>query len=187
MKEINFLGKRRRALSKVEKKDRLYSKYAVVFFVISLLIFFVLIATKMFFDFRLEKTLDQQNKVERTLIDDEHIEVAFLVFSNKLKTIKDIFQTRSNKQEAIKFFSELFGDNVFIGGMKYSEDADILSLQYNSDHIFDLKDTFELLDSPRVTKKFPGVSRNKLSRSDDGSYGFTITIDLKEKGEPDVR
>ncbi|MFZ5376717.1 MAG: hypothetical protein ACOZAN_03575 [Patescibacteria group bacterium] len=184
MQEINFVSKRRRALTKIEKKDHKLNDIAMVFFSICLGIFIVLMVIRAFFAFQLNKTAQKQKEIRQTIAQGEDVEVAFLIFANKLKAIEEIFSNRSDKQRAIDFFSTLFGSDVFIGAMNFKEGAEVLSLQYNSKNIFSLEEIFTILESEQVQNTFSSVNKSNLSRKDDGEYSFTITVALKKEGQP---
>lgn len=183
MIDINFLSQRRVTLTKVEKKDRQVYFYTLGFFSVCLLIFLIVFGVGVFYNLQLKKTTQQQQAFRQTILNDESTEIAFLVFANKLKSIKSIFETRSNKQHAIGFFSELFGPKVFIGGMSYDSEGGLLSLQSTSNNVFTLEETFSLLDSQSVLDQFNSLSKSNLTRVEDGSYSFQLTVGLKKEVE----
>lgn len=183
MIDINFLSQRRVTLTKVEKKDKQVYFYALGAFSVSLLVFIAIFGVGVFYNLQLKKASQQQQALRQTILSDESTEVAFLIFANKLKSIKDIFENRSNKQQAIGFFSDLFGPKVFIGGMSYDSDGGLLSLQSTSNNVFTLEETFSLLDSENVKSQFNTLAKSNLTRNEDGSYGFQLTVGLKKEVE----
>jgi len=106
-----------------------------------------------------------------------------LIFANKLSAIKEIFENRSDKQEAIGFFSNLFGESVFIAGMTYNGENGTLSLGSVSKNIFDLENTFALLDGQEVKSNFDSLKKSSLSRGDNGEYSMGLTVSLKKEGD----
>jgi hypothetical protein len=181
MIDINFLSQRRITLTKVEEGDKKTYLLSIAFFAISMAIFIIVFGTKIFFQNSIKKSTQTQKAIQQMILDEEPTEVAFLIFSNKLKTIKDLFENRSDKQEAIGFFSELFGPNVFIGGMEYNEKDSILSLKSTSSNIFELEKTFNLLNDNSVKEKFSSLEKTSLSRKDDGGYSFQLLVGLKKE------
>lgn len=183
MIDINFLSQRRVTLTKIEQGDKKVLKFGIIFFSISLLIFMVVFGTSLFFQNSLKRSTQEQTALQQTILDEEPTEVAFLIFSNKLKTIQGLFENRSDKQEAIGFFSELFGPSVFIGGMDYNEKNAILTLKSTSNNIFELEKTFELLEDSAVKEKFSSLNKSGLNRKDDGSYSFQLLVGLKKQSK----
>lgn len=183
MIDINFLSQRRVTLTNVEKKDKKVYYYALGLFVISLAIFVIIFGIGVYYNLQLKKASQQQQALRQSILNDEATEIAFLVFTNKLKSIKEIFENRSNKQQAIGFFSDLFGPKVFIGGMNYNAEEGLLSLQSSSNNIFTLEETFLLLENSSVTNQFNSLTKSNLSRIEDGSYNFQLTVGLKKETE----
>lgn len=181
MIDINFLIQRRVTLTKVEKGDKKIYFIGIGFFLLSLTIFIIVFGTRFFFENSIKNSGQEQKSLQQVILNEEQTEVAFLIFSNKLKTIKNLFENRSDKQQAIGFFSELFGSNVFIGGMEYNEKESILSLKSTSNNVFDLEKTFNLLDNDDVKKRFSSLEKSGLSRKDDGSYSFQLLVGLKKE------
>jgi Tfp pilus assembly protein PilN len=123
--------------------------------------------------------IQRQNKTKQSLVDNQSLEVTYFVFSNKLKAIAEIFDQRNNKQQAINYLSNLFGDQVFINGVTYDGTAQVLSLNLTSTNIFDLEALITSLNNPEVKANFSSLTKSNVRRNEDGSYNLKLTLELK--------
>lgn len=183
MSEINFLSQRRASLVKVGEKDAIYQKYSMWIFIGALVIFSITAGANIFLTQKLKKANSQEKLLTTEIAGEESVELTFLVFSHKLKTVKDLYQNRSNKQQAIEYFSNLFGNQVFLSGMNYGGEGNELTLRLTSEHIFALEKTLNSLDSETVKTNFSSVKKSGLRRDDTGSYNLDIAVELKKQGE----
>jgi len=142
MSEINFLTGRRASLGKANKQDTLYRRYATIAFIIALSFFVLAIGANIFLTTRLRQANATQQALTTQIADEEPVEVSFLIFSQKLKSVREIYESRSNKQQAIDFFSNVFGDQVFLSGMNYGGEGNELSLRLTSQDVFAFENSY---------------------------------------------
>lgn len=183
MSEINFLTDRRRKLTKTDLQDAKYQKRSIIFLAVALVLFLIAIGSSFFLTSRLRSINQQQAAATAQITSEESIELSFLIFANKLKIIRDLYENRTNKQEAINFFSALFGDEIFLSGMDFGDNSNVLTLSLTSDNIFAFENTIGLLDSDEVKEVFSSLEKSGLRRDRDGSYNLDITVQLKKEGE----
>lgn len=183
MYQINFLSQRRRTLSKTAQQDRKVFRWTVITFSVIFVVFLSLFSAKLYLGFRLKSITQERETVKKTILADEATEMAFLVFSNKLKFIREIFEMRQNKQQAISYFSNLFDEGVKVSGMTYLSDKGILTLQLTSESVFVLEEVFNILKRDDTTQQFKSVNKSGLSRNDSGEYTLSLTISLKQLNE----
>ena len=183
MLEINFLSQRRLTLTKVEEKDVVYQKYSSWVFGGVLLLFSIAAGFNIFFTQQLKKINTSEELFTKQIAGEESTELTYLVFAHKLKTVKKLYQNRSNKQQAIDYFSNLFGNQVFLSGMNYGGDTNELSLRLTSENVFALEKILNTLDSENVKNSFSSVTKSGLRRDNNGSYNLDIAIELLKQGE----
>lgn len=183
MSEVNFLTQRRAALTKTEERDTQYRRYALWGFFGAVILFGIAVGTNIFLTYQLRQANTRQQALTEQIANNEPIEVSFLIFSQKLKSVREIYENRSNKQHAIDFFSNLFGSDVFLSGMSYGGEGNQLSLRLTSENIFSLENTLGVLASPAVTTEFSALSKSGLRRGETGSYGLDLSVELKKQGE----
>ncbi|HEX9817564.1 MAG TPA: hypothetical protein VGA89_01560 [Patescibacteria group bacterium] len=183
MSEINFLNLRRASLGKTNKQDALYRRWTTRAFIVTLILFALATATNIFLTIRLRQANDKQSILSEQIAKDEPIEISFLIFAQKLKSVKEIYENRSNKQQAIDFFSNIFGDQVFLSGMNYGGEGNQLSLRLTSADIFAFENTLTILSSEEVKNAFSTVSQSGLRRDETGSYSLDIAVELIKEGE----
>jgi hypothetical protein len=183
MSDINFLTQRRSTLSKTEEQDLVYRKYAMWGLYAGLAFFLLTLGVNIFLTQRLRQANAQQKALTDQIASDEPVEMSFLIFSQKLKSVREIYENRSNKQQAIDFFSNLFGSQVFLSGMSYGGEGNELSLRLTSENVFALENTLDTLDSEEVTNNFSSVTKSGLRRSEAGTYSLDLAVELKREGE----
>jgi hypothetical protein len=183
MSDVNFLSRRRASLTKVEKQDLIYRKYTLALFVGALTFFALATGGNIFLTQRLRQLSAQQRSLTEQIANDEPVEVSFLIFSQKLKSVREIYENRSNKQVAIDFFSNIFGEQVFLSGMNYGGEGNELTLRLTSDDIFAFENTLQILDSDEVKSAFSSVTKSGLRRDENGSYSLDLAVELKKAGE----
>lgn len=185
MSEINFLQRRRATLTKVDKRDLFFRKYAIIAFGAVFVLFFAVAGTNIFLTNRLKQLNTQQQALNNQIVSEEPVEISFLIFAQKLKSVREIYEERSNKQQAIDYFSNIFGGQVFLSGMNYGEESDgnKLTLRLTSANIFAFENTLKILDSQEVKKVFSSVTKSGLRRNETGSYNLDIAVELRKQGE----
>ena len=106
-----------------------------------------------------------------------------MTYLGRLKSVREIYENRSNKQVAIDFFSNIFGEQVFLSGMNYGGEGNELTLRLTSDDIFAFENTLQVLDSEEVKNAFSSVTKRGLRRDENGSYSLDLAVELKKAGE----
>lgn len=180
MYTINFFGRASDLYQRTRKLDQKIFRWSLISFLGIMVVFVALLATNLYFGQQLKKVSQNQNQIKQSLVDNQPLEVSYLVFSQKLKAIAEIFVHRNNKQQAINYLSNLFGDQVFISGVTYDGDVQVLSLNLNSANIFDLQQLLADLDTPEVHTNFSSLSQSNIKRNEDGSYDLKVTLELKQ-------
>lgn len=185
MSDINFVSRRQASLSKTEKQDSLYRRWATIGFGIACALFFVAAGINLFLGRQLTQAAANQRALNQQIADNEPVEVSYLVFTHKLKSLREIYENRSNKQLAIDYFSNLFGEQVFVSGMNYGErgEDNTLTLRLTSENIFAFENTLNVLDSEEVKNVFSTVTKSGVRRDEAGSYNLDLSVELKKEGE----
>jgi hypothetical protein len=126
------------------------------------------------------KTTDQRIKdYKNSILGQETTEISYLIFVNKIKVISEIYKKRSNKQEAMSYFTDVFGDKAEIIGMNYQEEQGGLILQLDSSNVFHLQEVNEILDSKALRQEYEHLEKSALTRTDTVSYNLTLKLELK--------
>lgn len=179
-RQINFLAERRKALTKTEIQDRKVMKIASVIFGTVFTVFLIVFAVRFYFDRQLFQVREAQKSARAQILNDESIERSFVIFVYKLTALTNLTQDKQEKNQAITFFSNLFGDDVFIRQMSFLEKEKILSLKIQLDSIFSLRQVFDLLNSQQVRDQFVSINPSDLMRTPGGDYEMVITAVVKE-------
>ncbi|MDQ3008287.1 MAG: hypothetical protein M3Q81_01700 [bacterium] len=180
---INFLKNRQRALTTTQKRDKRFFYIGLATLGVIFLLFLAALGTQLYFTFQVRTVQASTETFKQTIEAQESNERSFLVFNAKVKALADIFKGRSNKQEAIRYFSSLFGDDVLMSDISYDQTSGILSFTLQSANVFTLERVFTILKSEAVVTRFSQVSSSGLRRSTDGSYQMTVTVVLTEEAK----
>lgn len=179
MININFLANRRSLKNKQKEQDK--KLFKISSYVIGAVLFLTVaaLAGKFFVNLRINKANEDIAHYRTTILTQESTELSYLIFVNKLAAISDIYKKRSDKQEAMNYFSEICRDSAEVVGMSYQEEEGGLVLQLSNAEVFKLEQTMDTLDSDDVRSKYPDIQKSVLNRSDQGDYKLTLQLELK--------
>lgn len=179
MININFFSNRVNQKNKQKKQDAKVfhiSSYVLVGLILIMIGTFVF---KFYNNLQISNVNKKIKENRESILGQENVELSYLIFVNKIKVISEIYQKRSNKQEAMNYFAEAFVGKADIIGMNYQEDQGGLILQLSSDNVFKLQETNNLLDSDELRQQYRNIEKNTLVRTDLGNYKLTLTLELK--------
>ncbi len=176
---INFVSDRRKKLSREQESDKQYLKLASIVLVITCFVYVVALGISIYFQSQISRVKEQQELKRQAILDKEPIEKSYSIFANKLTVLTELYEKRKDKQEALAFFSRLFGTDVEVVGLNYTADSDILSFSLRSRNIFVMEEVFTTLDGPEVRERYPVIAKSGLSRGGDGTYSMSLTISLR--------
>lgn len=179
-KQINFVSERRKVLTKLEERDKKWFGFTTKIVLAVFAVFLVALGVRLFFMYQVKVVVDEQKTTREAILSHEELEKEYTIFAHKLKQLSIIFTRRQNKQEALKFFNELFGDEVKVSEINYSSDGDedVLAFTLRAKSVFTLDEIFDKLNSREVLDRFNDIEKESLRRSGDGSYGIQITLVL---------
>lgn len=185
---INFVGDRRKRLNKTQKQDKKIMNIMINVLVGIFIIFLIVMALRIFYVFRLKTVKEQQTDVRTVILSHESIEKEYIIFAQKLKKLSVFFGKRKDKQEALIFFSEVFGKDVIVSGIDYSSaDEDVVSFTIKAPNVFVMERVFKTLEDPKVSINYPNISKSNMSRSASGNYTLNLSVVLPEiNGLPDT-
>lgn len=179
-RQINFLSERRKSLTKTEHQDLQLIKIVGGVFGVIVLICAVLISIRVYLGRQFSQVQESEKLARAQIVDNETIERSFVIFVYKLTAMTNITQDKEAKNEAITFFSQLFGEDVFIKQMSFLEKEKILSLRIQSESVFSLQEVFRKLSEDDVRGRFASLSPSNLLRTPAGDYEMSITAVLKQ-------
>lgn len=180
MININFLSNRVKQKSKQKEQDVKIFRLSTYVLIAACVLMVATISFKLFNTFRINSVENKIKDYRETILAQEHVELNYLIFVNKIKVITEIYQKRSNKQEAMSYFADTFAGKAEITGMSYQEEQGGLILQLSSENIFKFKDVNEILDSESLRQQYQNIEKNALARADNGSYKLTLKLELKK-------
>lgn len=182
---VNFVKERRRSLTKTQKQDQLLLRSALIAFGGILAVFLVVVGVQFYLTFQFSQLRTRHQELSNSVLSQDGTERSYLILINKIKVIAQLLKARTGKQQAIEYFTNLFGQDVLIRELTYIEKDGLLSFGLEATNVFVLDRLLELLNSPEVTDRFASVSTSELSRTGDGIYTLLVTVSLEEpKSEP---
>ncbi len=180
-RSINFVANRRKRLTSQQKQDEKLFGYSVIGIILVFVFFLIAIGIRFFAVFQVKAMEEQQANTRKAIQAQESVEKEYNIFAHKLRALSDLFGKRQNKQEALVYFSQVFGPQIIISEIDYSAaEDDIVSFTLTAPSIFDLENVFTILDSDDVSEKYAKIERSSLGRGDSGSYSIKLTIVLGE-------
>lgn len=180
-KSINFVGDRRKRLTKIQKQDKKIMSIMINVLVGVFIIFLIVMGLRLFYVFRLKSLNDQQQDIRNVILTHQSVEKDYVIFAQKLKKLSVFFGKRKDKQEALIFFSDVFGDDVIVSGIDYSSsEEDVVSFVIKAPNIFVMEKVFDTLENPSVTTTYPNISRSNMQRSPTGNYTVSLAVVLSE-------
>lgn len=176
MADINFVRQRVKKLTKLEKKDKKTFQITIIVTSALLLILAAVLGYKIFLTSQLNEVETSQKIFLGRIKQQEAREKSFVLFVNKLKVLSSVFQKRKNKQEAIDYFSQVFGPDVVIEKIVYDSNSELLTFRLLAADIFTLEGVFDLLSSDQSGQNFLSLIKSNLQRTSSGTYQMQITV-----------
>jgi hypothetical protein len=183
MADINFVRQRLKKLSKIEKKDKGVFQTAAIVTSVLLLVLAFLLGYKLYLTSQLNEIESSQNNFLSRIKKQEEREKSFVLFVNKLRVLSSIFQKRKDKQQAINYFSQIFGPDVTIEKIVYDADSQLLTFRLIAADIFTLEKVFELLSTEQSIKRFSSLAKSNLQRTSSGVYQMQVTVVMEVEEE----
>ncbi len=177
-RSINFVRERQRRLTQLEIRDRALLRWVVMVFIGVVVAVVVTVGIRFFFVYRVTKTSTDQQTLRKGIESKETIEKSFTVFTYKLKALTDLFGKRKEKQEALEYFSSLFGPDVIIRQLSYNESDEVLHFTLESKNVFVLEEVFSKMSSQEVKTKYPTIVNESLIRANTAKYSMNVKITL---------
>lgn len=180
MSQINFVRHRLKKLGRVAEQDFRVFKLSMIGAGVVFVVFLVILGLRIYQVSRLKKIEDTQANHVRQIKSLEEEERAYVFLINKLKALSQIFEERQNKQEAIAYFSQVFGPEVIIDQIVYEARASLLAFGVRTTNIFTLEQVFSTLESNQTEEKFAELHKSELRRNANGTYQMKVTVVMDE-------
>ena len=180
MNSINFLSEHRKKLTKTQKRDRQIFKIGMGILGGVVVFFVSVLGIRFWFGQRLEGVMQAQAQARSQILDQEDVERSFIVSVNKITILSELFKERQNKQQAINYFSTIFGDQVLVKQIAFEGGDQLLTFRLQAEDVFVLEEVFARLQSDEVKTRFAKVSSSDLRRSAEGDYEMTVAVTLGE-------
>lgn len=180
-RSINFVQARQKQLSQATIKDKRLRSIAAVVFAISLGLFIISLIVRFLVQQTLSTVQARQEQVKNAISSQESVERDYTLFIYKLQSLTKLFEERKDKQEAISYFADIFGDDVTIKGVDYSAEEQQLMLTLQAKDVFTLESVYSIFTNPNFNEQYTNVKKSGLRRDSDGSYIMDVTVNLGTK------
>ncbi|GIK83555.1 MAG: hypothetical protein BroJett025_01770 [Patescibacteria group bacterium] len=178
-KAINFVGERRKKLTQAQKQDQKILKIAINALIGVFAVFLIVVGVRFYFVFRVKDIKDTEAQIRTRILANEPVEKDYIIFAQKLKKLALFFGRRKDKQEALVFFSEVFGPDVIVSGIDYSSDEeDVVSFTIKAPNVFVMERVFATLQEEQVTSVYPNIRKSSMRRSATGNYTVDLAVVL---------
>ena len=175
---INFVADRQKQLKVRQEKDGPLLKKMIILLAVIVVLTGITLAVQIYFGLEKKQVLAGQARIKAAIDERKETDQRYAVFFQKLAVLTQLFGERQNKQEALLYFRNLFGDGVTVTGLTYNETDQQLTFSLLSPSVFKLETVFKTLKSEALKTKYPQVERHNLIRSDNGSYSMQLTVNL---------
>jgi len=176
---INFVRDQRKRLTKLQVRDKLFLRYAAIVCGFSFALFIIVVSSRIYLSLQVKQLIERQDLQRAQIQAQESNERQYLLFAAKLEALSKLFINRRNKQEAINYFSTLFGADVLISSIKYDSISGELEFGLRTRNVFSLNEVIDTLRTPQVRDRFESLSFKDLSRTSSAEYQTNIRLTLK--------
>lgn len=173
---INFLSQRRKELSSVQIEDKKYARWAGYVFGVTFFIGLFVIGLNYYYGVQIETVIANQEDVERQLTQQAEVEREYLVLAEKLDIIQTTLTSKTQKREAIEFFTTLFTDPTVSVRQISIQERGILEFLIETENIFSFNTVLETLESQNVRSRFSSLSVSDMVRSAETKYTVKVTV-----------
>lgn len=180
-RSINFVESRQKQLSQVSKKDSKTRLISFVTLTISFSLFLLVAGIRFFMQQTLTSLEAREETIKNQIMASESTERDYTTFAFKLQTLTKLFDARKDKQQTITYFNDVFGDNVIIREIQYSEEDQKVSFALQAKDIFTLDTVYQVFNSGEFSQKYPSVERTGLRREGTGVYIMNVGVFLDPK------
>ncbi|MBU2543019.1 hypothetical protein KJ707_00415 [Patescibacteria group bacterium] len=184
MMDINFVRNRIKTLTKLAQGDKKIFNIAGVTTAVFLVILVGIFGLRFYLISQLSKIENSKQSLLARIKSQENTEKSFVIFVDKLRVLSGVFAERKDKQDAISYFSQVFGSDVVIDRIAYDASSQFLAFGVMAADVFTLENVFETLASEQSVQKFSSLTKSNLQRNSKGIYQMQITVVLgKETAE----
>lgn len=178
LSKINFARESTGKRKKQQQKDKKFLLIASAVCVAMILIAIAAFIMNFYFQKKVTTNKKEQDRLAEQWEVLKADETAFTIYAQKVKILASLFNSRQQKQAALKKFRSLFGEGATVVGLNYSAETREIVFQIKSDSIFVLDDVVDRLDSVEIQENFGTVHKERLSRSDEGQYTLAVRVSL---------
>lgn len=183
---INFLSQQHKKITKQQKLDQKLFRFSIIGLVVSGLFVVVAIGSLVFMNLRFTTAEDEVSQLESQILANEEIEESAVVLSRKVSILDELIDQRDDKQQAIEYFTNLFGPQVVLRDISYQSEEGLLQIGVQTLSIFELERVIDLLRGGQTVDRYGLIKLTNLRRGSQGEYGLSLQIPLRESepGEP---
>lgn len=177
-RSINFVRERRKKLSQAQVQDQKWFTRSAIGLGIVIGLMLMVLGGRLVMAQLVSQVLAQQEQTRDQILSREDTEKAFVISVNKLSILSEIYEERQNKQDAIQYFTSVFGEGVLVKEIAFQGNDQLLTFRLQADDVFILDQVFVQLESEEVLSRFARVENSDLRRGDEGKYEMTVAVTL---------
>jgi len=180
MATINFVRDRQKKLTKQQASDKRIMLIALGIFGVGAILSLSSLGLKIYFSTQLKNSLTETERVKSQILAVEETESTFVILIHKLKAMSEVMKVRQKKQDAVDYFSQVFGSQVLIEEMSFAQDKEdqLLTFKLLSPTVFILESVLKQLSSPELRQKYPEIETGSLERTENGAYSLNLAVKL---------
>jgi Tfp pilus assembly protein PilN len=177
---LNFLQQRRTRLAVLNKQDRYLLWGSLGFFTVVVAITLGLVIWSIILKQKAESLTETQAQNNRTLSSLADTEAQYLVFTQRLKIISELWPARGSQQQTLQFLTDISDPMVKFQNVQYEQESKQLSFSVFADDFFGVEKFLEQVRASGNQERIGNLEVTPPNRNDQGSYSFEATIVLQE-------
>lgn len=180
---INFLSQQHKKTTKQQKLDRKLFRFSIIGISVVAVLTVAALATSVFLNVRLSAAEDRVKQLESQILANEDVEESAVVLSKKVSILDELIEQRDNKQEAIEYFTNLFGPQVVLRDISYQAEEGLVQIGVQTLSIFELERVVGLLRNTQTIDRYGVIRLTNIRRGNQGEYGLSLQVPLREPEE----
>jgi len=178
---LNFLRQRRHKLAALRKQDKVFLYVSAAIFSVIVVVAVVLAGYLYLQKQKYQEINQADTQITRTLSQLVNEEAAYLIYSNRLKTLATMWTKRGSQQKTLAFLAELALPNVSYQQITFDQSSRLLQFSVLTGDYFAFEDFVSKVKTPEIQARIESFSVGSVRRNDEGKYTFSVDMTLKEQ------
>lgn len=178
--QINFVQQSRRKLHVLQERDGSILKISLIVFSFVGVVCLFALGYWQYLRLELSEIKGQQEQQERILTQVAQDEARYLLYTAQLSLIDQVLSSRSSRQPAMEFLSQLTFSGLSFRGISFAELDKTISFQIEAEDVFIVDQFVERVRSPQIQSQLEDIEVSDVRRDGVGQYTLQVKLKLRE-------